>query len=81
MTRDRFFIVFWIWRIFYSAVPLLVMAAVAWRRPGLCRGWFRALENGLSRVARNHLTAGLLIFLISLTISIALSMLVHWQGL
>ncbi|MBK8316739.1 MAG: hypothetical protein IPL01_23090 [Acidobacteria bacterium] len=80
MTRDRFFIVFWIWRIFYSAVPLLVMAAVAWRRPGLCRGWFRALENGLNRVARNHLTAGLLIFLISLTISIALSMLVHWPG-
>lgn len=78
MTRDRFFIVFWIWRIFYSAVPLLVMAAVAWRRPGLCRGWFRALENWLNRVARKDLNAGLLIFLISLTISIALSMLVHW---
>lgn len=66
------------WTIIYPAAPLLVVAALAWRRPDLGRAALGRLERGGRRLAAHRGWSWALILGVSLTISLAISCLIRW---
>lgn len=78
MTPENVPTGFRLWSIIYPAAPILVMLLVAWRRPHLFRAFFRRIENRWIAIARHKWMSGILVFLASLLLSLALSFLVRW---
>ena len=66
-----------LWSILYPAVPLLAAGWVVWRSPAVGRARFRWVENRLGRMARHpwRVAAGLVAA--SLTLSVAIALLVR----
>ena len=66
-----------LWSTLYPAVPLLVMGWMVWRSPALGRARFRRMENGVGRMARYPWRVAAGVATASLTLSVAIALLVR----